>query len=352
MQKIGKYLFFILLLSFFAPHRSFAEENKINLDLKEFIFGHLEDSYEWHITDIGNKRISIPLPVIVHSKQTGWHVFLSSQFRKNNGTYQGFSIAPKGSNYEGKIIEYDASGTEIRPLDLSFTKTACSAFINSILLIAIILSVAYWYRSSDNSKAPKGFVGFMEMFITGLVDDIIKPAIGENYRKFAPFLLTIFFFILLNNIMGLVPIFPGGANVTGNISVTFVLAFCSFVAINVFGSREYWKEIVWPDVPIWMKAPPFPILPIIEFFGIFIKPFALMIRLFANIFAGHTIILSLSSLIFITATLGFAINAGLTIVSILFSIFMLFLELLVAFIQAYVFTMLSSMFIGFAQEKK
>jgi len=205
MQKTGKYLFFILLLSFFAPHRSFAEENKIDLDLKEFIFGHLEDSYEWHITDIGNKRISIPLPVIVHSKQTGWHVFLSSQFRKNNGTYKGFSIAPKGSNYEGKIIEYDASGVEIRPLDLSFTKTACSAFINSILLIAIILSVAHWYKSSDNSKAPKGFVGFMEMFITGLVNDIIKPAIGENYRKFAPFLLTIFFFILLNNIMGLVP---------------------------------------------------------------------------------------------------------------------------------------------------
>ena len=152
--------------------------------------------------------------------------------------------------------------------------------------------------------------------------------------------------------MGLIPIFPGGANVTGNISITFVLAFCSFVAINVFGSREYWKEIIWPDVPIWMKAPPFPILPIIEFFGIFIKPFALMIRLFANIFAGHTIILVLSSLIFITATLGFAINAGMTIVSILFSVFMLFLELLVAFIQAYIFTMLSSMFIGFAQEKK
>ncbi len=192
----------------------------------------------------------------------------------------------------------------------------------------------------------------MEMFITALVNDIIKPSIGDNYRKFTPFLLTLFFFILLNNIMGLIPIFPGGANVTGNISITFVLAFCSFVAINVFGSREYWKEIIWPDVPIWMKAPPFPILPIIEFFGIFIKPFALMIRLFANIFAGHTIILVLSSLIFITATLGFAINAGMTIVSILFSVFMLFLELLVAFIQAYIFTMLSSMFIGFAQEKK
>jgi F-type H+-transporting ATPase subunit a len=144
--------------------------------------------------------------------------------------------------------------------------------------------------------------------------------------------------------MGLIPFFPGGANITGNITITFFLALCTMIAINFFGNKEYWKEIFWPDVPIWLKIPP--IMPFIELFGVFTKPFALMIRLFANIMAGHTAILAIMCIIFITAKMGVALSAGMTVFSLFLSIFMNLLELLVAFIQAYVFTMLSAVFIG------
>lgn len=150
--------------------------------------------------------------------------------------------------------------------------------------------------------------------------------------------------------MGLIPLFPGGANVTGNIAITFVLALCTFVAVNCFGTRHYWKDIFWPDVPLWLKVP-LPIMPVIELFGIFTKPFALMIRLFANMMAGHMAMLVLSCLIFITASMGPVLNGSMTLASVLFNIFMNALELLVAFIQAYVFTMLSAVFIGMAQQE-
>ena len=154
--------------------------------------------------------------------------------------------------------------------------------------------------------------------------------------------------IFINNIMGLIPVFPGGGNVTGNIAITLVLALCTFIAVNVFGTKEYWKEILWPEVPVFLKCP-IPLMPAIELFGIFTKPFALMIRLFANIFAGHSIILALTSIIFVTASMGAAISTSMSIVSVLFSIFMNCVEVLVAFIQAYVFTMLSSVFIGMSR---
>ena len=189
----------------------------------------------------------------------------------------------------------------------------------------------------------------MEMFIMMVNDDIIKSCVGPNYRKFAPYLLTAFFFIFINNMMGLIPFFPGGANVTGNIAITMVLAVCTFLAVNIFGSKHYWKDIFWPDVPWWLKVP-IPMMPFIEFFGIFTKPFALMIRLFANMLAGHMAMLVLTCLIFISASMGPALNGTLTVASVLFNIFMNALELLVAFIQAYVFTMLSAVFIGLAQE--
>ena len=201
------------------------------------------------------------------------------------------------------------------------------------MALVIVLSVAHWYRKRPRGAlAPGGFIGFMEMFIMMVNDDIIKSCVGPNYRKFAPYLLTAFFFIFVNNIMGLIPFFPGGANVTGNIAITMVLAICTFLAVNLFGTKHYWKDIFWPDVPWWLKVP-VPMMPFIEFFGIFTKPFALMIRLFANMLAGHM-----------------ALNGTLTVASVLFNIFMNALELLVAFIQAYVFTMLSAVFIGLAQE--
>lgn len=335
-----------------AAPESVSTEEAEPVDVKGIVFGHIGDAYEWHITDIGETKLIIPLPVIVYSSTTGWHCFLSSRLEENHGSYEGFSIAPTGSPYEGKLVEHDAAGNEVRPFDISITKVTLALFINSALLLVIILSVARWYKRHPKASAsPGGFVGCMEMFIMMINDDVIKSCVGPNYRKFAPYLLTAFFFIFINNLMGLIPFFPGGANVTGNIAVTFVLAVCTFLAVNLFGSKHYWKDIFWPDVPWWLKVP-VPMMPFIELFGIFTKSFALMIRLFANMLAGHMAMLILTCLVFISASMGPALNGSLTVASVLFNIFMNALELLVAFIQAYVFTMLSAVFIGLAQEGK
>ena len=335
-----------------AAPESVSTEEAEPVDVKGIVFGHIGDAYEWHITDIGETKLIIPLPVIVYSSTTGWHCFLSSRLEENHGSYEGFSIAPTGSPYEGKLVEHDAAGNEVRPFDISITKVTLALLINSALLLVIILSVARWYkRHPKESASPGGFVGCMEMFIMMINDDVIKSCVGPNYRKFAPYLLTAFFFIFINNLMGLRPFVPGGANVTGNIAVTFVLAVCTFLAVNLFGSKHYWKDIFWPDVPWWLKVP-VPMMPFIELFGIFTKSFALMIRLFANMLAGHMAMLILTCLVFISASMGPALNGSLTVASVLFNIFMNALELLVAFIQAYVFTMLSAVFIGLAQEGK
>lgn len=336
-----------LLLVLVAPVLH-AEET---VDVKGVVFGHIGDAYEWHITTWGETHVTVPLPIIVYSPATGWHCFSSARLAEHGGSYEGLRIAPEGSRYEGKLVEYDANGQEVRPWDFSITKVVFALLFNSVLLVMIILSVAHWYRKRpQDSKAPGGFIGFMEMFIMMVNDDVIKSCVGPNYRKFSPYLLTAFFFIFINNLMGLIPFFPGGANVTGNIAVTLVLALCTFIAVNLFGTKTYWKDIFWPDVPWWLKVP-FPMMPLIEFFGVFTKPFALMIRLFANMLAGHMAMLVLTCLIFISASMGPALNGSLTVASVLFNIFMNALELLVAFIQAYVFTMLSAVFIGLAQEE-
>lgn len=331
-------------------HEEKTKEAEKELNVKELILEHLADAYEWHLTSFGDTHVSIPLPIIVKGETSGWHVFMSSRFHHGHEAYEGFYIAHEGK-YKGKIVEKNASGEEVRPIDISLTKNATSLIISSTLLIIIIMSVSRWYRrqaKTGEKKAPKGFVGAMEMFIMSVQDDIIKPCVGKNYRKFSPYLLTVFFFIFFNNILGLIPIFPGGANVTGNIAVTLVLAVFTFFTVNLFGSKEYWKEIFWPDVPTWLKVP-IPIMPAIELVGVFTKPFALMIRLFANILAGHSIVLGLTCLIFVTANLGTVINSSMTVVSVLLTIFISFVEILVAYIQAYVFTMLSAVFIGLAQ---
>ena len=189
----------------------------------------------------------------------------------------------------------------------------------------------------------------MEMMVTMVEDDIIKECVGEDYKRYSPYLLTAFFFIFVNNLMGIVPFFPGGANITGNIAVTFVLAMCTFLAVNLFGNKHYWKDIFWPEVPTWLKVP-LPLMPLIEIIGMFTKPFSLMIRLFANILAGHIMILGVIAVIFLTAKLGIGLNAGLSVIAILFGVFLDILELLVAFLQAYVFTMLSAVFIGLSRQ--
>ncbi len=318
-------------------------------DVKRIVLGHVGDSYEWHIATAGGREWSLPLPVIVHSPSSGWHCFSAKRLR-GGAEYEGLRIAADG-DHAGKIVERQADGSDLRPLDLSITKTVAGLLLNSALVVALVLGAARWYRGrKPDAAAPRGVVGLFETLVESLVDDLIEPCVGPSYRRFAPYLLTVFCFIFLNNLMGLIPFFPGGANVTGNIAVALVLAVATFLVVNLSGSRRYWKDIFWPDVPTWLKVP-VPIIPLIELVGVFTKPFALMIRLFANMLAGHAVILSLTCVVFVTVKMGAAVNASMTALSVLFSIFMNCLELLVAFLQAYVFTMLSAVFIGLAQER-
>lgn len=348
MRFLRNILLFLFLLAapVAAPAASSSGSGEFNAT--KVIFDHLKDSYEWHITTIGDKHITIDLPVILYSDRVGWQLFSSGVFH-HSPEYNGFHIATGGA-YEGKITEYDEQGNEQRPvLDISITKNVLAVFVNALLLIIIVLCVSRWYKKHTlDDGAPKGFVGAMEAIVCMVIDDVIKPNIGDQSARFTPYLLTVFFYILLSNLMGLVPIFPGGANVTGNIAVTLALALCTFVAVNVFGNREYWKEILWPDVPMWLKVP-MPLMPFIEIFGLFVKPFALTVRLFANIFAGHTALLVFVCLIFITVGVNKYLGCAMSVISVFFTVFMNILELLVAFIQAFVFTMLSAVFIGLAQ---
>ncbi len=341
-------LFIILFTLSFVPLSVRADN--ADVDVKKIVLEHIADNYEWHIGTFGGRELSIPLPVIVYTERNGWRCF-SSALLRHGEEYGHLSIAEQGK-YEGKIVERLPDGTLSRPLDFSITKTVAGLLINSTIVILLVLYVSRKYRRQrPDSPAPKGIAGAFEMLVESLLNDIIKPCVGDSYRKFAPFLLTVFIFIFVNNLMGLIPVFPAGTNVTGNISVTLILAIATFLAINIFGSKHYWKEILWPDVPAWLKTP-LPIMPLIEIVGIFTKPFALMIRLFANIVAGHSVILILTCIVFVTAEMGAAISGSMTLVSIFLGVFMNCLELLVAFLQAYVFTMLSAVFIGLAQENQ
>ncbi|MDR0506235.1 MAG: F0F1 ATP synthase subunit A [Dysgonamonadaceae bacterium] len=352
-MKIKHIILFTIL--FFAPVTFVSAHDdehhpaeKEDLDVTELILDHVGDAYDWHITTVNGHPVSIPLPVIVRSSNGEWHIFSSARFEHGHAEYKGFYIS-HNEDYKGKIVERNSNGEEIRPLDLSLTKNALALLISSTVLIILIMSCAAWYKKRKAEDAsPKGFIAMIEMLIASIVDDVVKPCIGKNYLRYTPYLLTVFFFIFFNNLLGIIPIFPGGANVTGNIAITCVLAIFTFIIVNSFGTKEYWKEIFWPDVPMWLKIP-IPIMPAIELVGVFTKPFALMIRLFANILAGHAIVLGLTCMIFLTVSLGVAMNVGMSVLSVVMTIFIDFVELLVAFIQAYVFTMLSAVFIGLSQ---
>ncbi len=332
-----------------ADDHASKEEGKI--DAKEIIFDHLGDGYGWEVPF--NHHHRIPLPVIVWSSK-GLHVFSSSRVTGGD-TYTHpdgsmFRIGGEESEHKGKIIEVMPDNSEVRPFDLSFTKNACSAFIAVFVVLWMVLGLAGFHRKNTDLKAPRGFKGAIESLVMFLYDGIIKPTLGDKAPKFAPYLLTVFLFIFVANLLGLAVIFPGGANLTGNIAVTLTLALITFFFTNLFATKHYWKEIFWPDVPMFLKCP-LPIMQVIEFFGIFTKPAALTVRLFANMMGGHIIVLVLTLLIFIFAAIGGAAMGGMTaVVSILFSVFMLLIDVLVSFIQAYVFTMLSTIFIGLAQE--
>ena len=327
-------IYIICVLGFVAPMR--AEES---LDVSKLIFEHLGDSYEWHIVE----GAVIPLPCILIGEE-GVDVFMSDKL-EHGATYKGYHIAAEG-DHEGKIV----NAAEERPFDISITKNVLELFIVCILLCSVVLGVARWYRKNGFKKAPGGFVGMMEAVIDFIDKDVAKESIGHGYEKFSPYLMTVFLFILTSNLLGLIPVFPGGANLTGNIAVTLTCAVTAFIAINCFAPKGYYKSIFWPDVPIFLKAP-LPIMPTIEFIGVFTKPFSLTVRLFANIMAGHIIILALTSVVFVTAKMGAGMCASMTAVSVLFCIFMNCLELLVAFIQAYVFTILTANFIGLAHDE-
>ena len=337
---------FLFALPLSASNHAAEEDEK--LDVKEVVLGHMSDTYDWHITTWNGHHVSIPLPIIVKGETSGWHVFSSARLAHGE-SYEGFYI---DNERGGKIYEKIAGQEDpIRPWDISITKNVVQIWIVAFLMLFIFIGSARWYRRRTcEDDAPKGFVGLVEMFVMMVNDDVIKPSIGEkNYRPYAPYLMTCFFFIFLSNLLGLLPIFPGGANVTGNITITFFLAFCTLLAINLFGNKEYWKDIFWPEVPMFLKV--IPLMPVIELFGVFTKPFALMIRLFANMMAGHAVILSFTCVIFLGWSLGVGFGIGLNLFSAVMLLFMNCLELLVAFVQAYVFTLLSAVFIGLAHKE-
>jgi F-type H+-transporting ATPase subunit a len=332
-----------------------ADGKKAKFEPGKFILDHVMDSYEWHILTVGKTHVSIPLPVILYTKEKGLDVFFSSRFHHGHETWKGYRIAGEGESHEGKIVLADAPGTaeseNVRPIDLSITKTVTAMLVSMIFILLIFLPVARKYLKNSN-KAPSGLQGLLEPVILFVRDDIAKPSIGDKrYEKFMPFLLTVFFFILFNNLMGIIPIPPGGANVTGNVAITGILALATFIITTFSTDRKYWVHIFnAPGVPWWLKFP-IPLMPFIELLGVFIKPLVLCIRLFANMLAGHFIALSFIVLIFIFGQLSWIAGYGSSVISIAFYIFMLFLELLVCFIQAYVFTLLSAIYFGMAREE-
>lgn len=332
-----------------ATKEQTEKSDGVNINPKEIIFEHLGDCYGWEVPFNHHKRI--PLPVILIAND-GFHCFMSSAIDHGKVYKDGnafFKIAGEGSKYKGKIVQILPNGEEYKPWDISITKNVCALFIACILVVWTALAVAKWHKR-QGYKAPRKFVGALEALIEFIYNGVIRPTLGDRANKFAPFLLTVFFLILYLNLLGLIVIFPGGANVTGNIAVTLVLSIFTFLATNLFGTKHYWKEIFWPDVPLWLKFP-IPIMPVIELFGVFTKPAALTVRLFANMMGGHMIVITLTLLIFIFAAMGPVVTGATTIVSVLFSLFMLLIDVLVSFIQAYVFTMLSTLFISFGQER-
>ena len=398
-----------LMLALLCPAMAAAEENPAqkeeeSLDVKEIMFEHLLDGYGWEVPFSHSHRM--PLPVIVRAEDHSWHCFSSAgltaavndtvggevhseiepvvkTIERDGKTYR-FLIA-KVSTHKDKVVQifplsaadekdlaakladvkktgdvdsgaqvvdgyvyYDgAYYREYRPLDISITKNVAALFIAVLIVMLLVFGLVRYYKK-NGMRAPRGGMGFFEMLVGFVYYDTIKASLGENTRKFAPYLLTVFFFILVMNLVGLIVIFPGGANLAGTIAVTLVLALCTFIITNVFGTKHYWKEIFWPDVPLFLKFP-LPIMQVIEVFGIFTRPAALCVRLFANMMGGHMIVITLTLLIFIVGAFGAAVAGMTTVISVLFSVFMLLLDVLVSFIQAYVFTLLSSLFISMAQ---
>ena len=357
------------------------EENAVNAS--DIIIGHVTDSHSWHILDyktvedgkIEEHVVGINLPIILVDDGR-LELFYSKRFHHGKAVYQGkshtYALVGGGlakeeiicvepavgdadavvcTDHEGNAYKalVDADGNTVKPIDISITKTAAAIMISVTLLIIIIMSVARQYRKRGTA-APHGLQSLIEMLVLHVRDEIVGPILGHHTDKFLPYLLTLFFFIFFCNILGLIPIFPAGANITGNIAVTAILALITFLITNLSGNRHYWKDIFnTPGVPAWLKV--FPLMPVVELVGVFTKPIVLMIRLFANMTAGHIIVLGFVTIIFImTNVMGLYVGGAVSVVSVLFSVFIDLLECLVAYIQAFVFTMLSALYISMAVE--
>jgi F-type H+-transporting ATPase subunit a len=328
--------FFSVLLA--LPGMASAQKDTVKkaFDPTPVIMEHIGDSHSWPVSLPLMAEKHIPLPVILYTDK-GMEVFSSA------------NLMPEGTIYKGSNYSYKLEGNHIKAVDdsgkineaatvvdFSITRNVISLFLVVTVLLIIFLTVSSGYKKRAG-KAPKGLQSFLEPLILFVRDDIALPNLGIKYARFMPLLLTIFFFILINNLCGIIPFFPAGFNLTGNIAVTLSLSVVIFFVVNLNGNKHYWKHIFLPD-PWWL----FPILIPVEIVSIFSKPIALMIRLFANITAGHIVILSLISLIFIFGTLW------ISPVSVIFVVFMDCIELLVALLQAYIFTLLSALFIGMA----
>ena len=311
-------------------------------DVTKTILEHIKDDHSWHLW--GDK--TLPLPVILYSDK-GLEVFSSAKLM---GEHHEPAVYAGNYNYktiEGKVKVVNVDGNideaaSAKVWDFSITKNVASLFVSIAILLLVFLTVGGAYRKRGVKSSPKGLQSFMEPIVLFVRDEVAKPNIGHKYAKYMPFLLTIFFLILINNFLGLIPFFPGGANVSGNIAFTMTLALFVFIVVNLNGNKSYWQHIFWMPGMHWsMKL----FLAPIELIGVFTKPISLMIRLFANITAGHILVLSLICLIFIFKTV-FA-----SAIAVPFAVFIGLIELLVAFLQAYIFTMLSAMYIGMATEE-
>ena len=329
-----------------------AEEEGETFDPGSMIIGHVTDAHSWHMFDYvkdGEEHaVAIPLPIILIN-DGHLDVFSSARFHHGHADYKGYRLVGGGATKE-EIVCVDDEGnlTGAKPVDLSITKTAAAIMIATVLLLVIIFIARAGYKKRPN-QAPKGVQSLVEMLVVFVRDSIVRPMIGEkHYQRYLPYLLTLFFFIFFCNILGLIPFFPAGANITGNIAVTATLAVITFFITNISGNKHYWIDIFnTPGVPAWLKV--FPLMPLVELVGVFTKPIVLMIRLFANMTAGHIVILGFIVIIFILSNLfGMAVGGAVSVVSVLFSVFISLLECLVAYIQAFVFTMLTALYIGMA----
>ncbi len=335
-----------------------TKEDKFNA--AKVIFGHILDNHEFHITgyrgsDGKEHHVSIPLPIILYSPERGVTAFMSSNFHHGEHPYNGYELLTEGKINEGKlkgfkagqIVPIDENGqilTNVRVYDLSITKNVIQMMLALAVLVWLMTSIAKSYKRGQGvTSAPRGKQNLIEPVITFVRDEVAKPNLGHKYQKYLPYLLTVFFFILINNLFGLI---PGAANVTGNIAFTVVLGVISFIVILASSNKHYWAHIFNPPVPGGVK----PILIIVEVLSVFIKPFALIIRLFANMVAGHIIIICLVSLIFIFGQMSPVAGWGTSLISVAFTVFIYFIEVLVAFIQAFIFANLTAVFIGQAME--